>query len=686
MSAQRFSIGQQFRWRGTLYEVKRQLPQDELNIENVASGALQVVTLQALVTALFAGELYFIVRATKPTRPGKIELSQQQALSVELSDYPSALVEIARRRLWIIEPLLSAKAVCTLDAIKNRVAEVKAWEASHPTNGPGLAGALSWRSVYRWLRDYQASGGDVRALIPSTALQGGRGHSRLSPEVGALIDSLIREQYYRPERTSVKDLVYLIAAAIDDENQRRPASERLRQPATATIYRRLETFDRQERFAVKHGQRAAKRQFTQCGVTAYPERPLERVEIDHTPIDVIVVDDRDFLPLGRPTLTKAIDVATRYPLGYYLGFEPPSYYTVMECLHHAIWLKADSHERFGTEHCWQAYGIPSLLVVDNGKEFIGQDLTDACLQLGITLENAPVRTPEFKATIERHFGTCNALFHTLPGTTFSNLFQRQDYASAQHACITVDELEKTLHLFLIDLYAERFHTGLNGIPARQWETALQQGYSPRLPASAQELAILLGRVTQRVLHRYGIEFENLQYNCRELATLRIRLNGKAAKIKFHPGDLSKLYVYDPFEQSYLTVPALAEEYAAQLSLWKHRIISAAVRREQATVDLAALGRAKRKIQDVVDAALDRKRRQGGRKLARWQDSGQPPSLSQEPSPATTVEHPPSALPAAGLSDEVLQVDAPKTSHDEWSITYPGAPILNQPLRPGEKGV
>jgi putative transposase len=274
----------------------------------------------------------------------------------------------------------------------------------------------------------------------------------------------------------------------------------------------------------------------------------------------------------------------------------------------------------------------------------------------------------------------------LPGTTFSNLFQRQDYASAQHACITVDELEKTLHLFLIDLYAERFHTGLNGIPSRQWETALQQGYSPRLPASAQELAILLGRVTQRVLHRYGIEFENLQYNCRELATLRIRLNGKAAKIKFHPGDLSKLYVYDPFEQSYLTVPALAEEYAAQLSLWKHRIISAAVRREQATVDLAALGRAKRKIQDVVDAALDRKRRQGGRKLARWQDSGQPPSLSQEPSPATTVEHPPSALPAAGLSDEVLQVDAPKTSHDEWSITYPGAPILNQPLRPGEKGV
>jgi putative transposase len=633
MSAQRLSIGQQFRWRGELYEVKRQLPQDELNIENVASGALQVVSLSVLVTALFAGELFFIVRAAKPARPGKLDPSAHSTpVCIELSDFPPALVEIARRRLTIIEPLITPDAACTLEAVKARVAEVKALEARHPADGSVPEVALSWRSVYRWLSDYRASGGDVRALIPNTSQRGGRGASRLSPEVSALIDSVLRDHYYKPEQTSVKDLVYLVAAAIDEENQRRPAGERLSRPAVATIYRRLDRLDMQERFAAKHGQRAAKRQFSQCGVTTYPERPLERVEVDHTPIDVIVVDDQDFLPLGRPNLTKAIDAATRYPLGYYLGFEPPSYYTVMECLHHAIWPKPDSRERFGTEHTWLAYGIPSLLVVDNGKEFIGRDLTDACLQLGITLENAPIRTPEFKAAIERHFGTCNALFHTLPGTTFSNLFQRRDYASERQACITVSELDQTLHLFLIDLYAERFHNGLNGVPTRRWETALQQGCSPRLPATAQELSILLGRVAHRAIHRYGIEFENLRYNCAELATLRTRLKGESAKLKFHPGDLSKLYVYDPFDQIYLTVPALAGEYVEQLSLWKHRIICAAARREQAAVDLAALGRAKRKIQEVVDAALDRKHRRGGRKLGRWQTSGQPPSLDNGESP------------------------------------------------------
>ena len=299
------------------------------------------------------------------------------------------------------------------------------------------------------MKDYRQSGGDLRALIPATGERGGKGRSRLQPETSVLIDSVIRDQGYKPEQVTIKDLRYLIAAAIEEENRLRPAGEQLAMPGESTLQRRIRALDARERFAAQHGQSAARRQFTQVGKTTYPEKPLERVEIDSTPIDLIVVDDQDFLPLGRLTLTNALDGATRYPLGYYLGFEPPSYYTVMECLHHAIWPKPDARERYHTEHLWQAYGIPSVIVVDNGKEFIGHDLSDACLQLGITLENAPIQTPEFKAAIERHFGTCNSLFHLLPGTTFSNIFQRGNYASERQACMTLSDLDKTLPLFLM---------------------------------------------------------------------------------------------------------------------------------------------------------------------------------------------------------------------------------------------
>jgi len=44
--------------------------------------------------------------------------------------------------------------------------------------------------------------------------------------------------------------------------------------------------------------------------------PLERVQIDQTRIDVVVVNEGDRLPIGRPWLTLAIDVASRVFLGF----------------------------------------------------------------------------------------------------------------------------------------------------------------------------------------------------------------------------------------------------------------------------------------------------------------------------------------------------------------------------------
>lgn len=670
MSAHRFSIGKQFRWRGTLYEVKRLLPHDEINIEDVGSGAVQVVPLSQLVAALFEDDLFFVVPANRAVLHATqfVASTESTVECTELSDYPPDLVTVARRRLKIIGPLLALGSQCTRAAVQARIAEVRTEEGD--SNGSkALDVALSWRTVYRWLADYRLSG-DIRALIPATTRRGGKGRSRLAPEVGALVDSVIRDNYHKPEQVTIKDLFYLIAAAMDEENKLRPADERLPMPAESTVNRRVDALDVRERFAIKHSKSATEREFTQVGKTDYPEKPLERVEMDHTPIDLIVVDEHDLLPLGRLNLTNALDGATRYPLGYYLGFEPPSYYTVMECLHHAIWPKPNTQERYNTEHPWLAYGVPSLLVVDNGKEFIGHDLTDACLQLGITLENALLQTPEFKTAIERHFGTCNGLFHTLPGTTFSNLFQRGDYDSARQACITLSELEKTLHLFLLDIYAERFHKGLQGIPARRWEASVQAGFSPRLPTSAQELSILLGRVTRRTIHRYGIEFENLRYNSSDLAMLRHRLNGDPVKLKYHPGDLSKLYVYDPFNHVYHTVLALEGEYTTNLSLWKHRIICEFVRREQDRVDLAALGRAKRKSQEVVDAAMSRKQQRGGRKIGRWQTSGQPPSLVKNapaPKPLPTPAEPSPSL-RSDDSDALVLSSTPITN-EEWGLTY-----------------
>jgi len=48
------------------------------------------------------------------------------------------------------------------------------------------------------------------------------------------------------------------------------------------------------------------------------------MQIDHTPVDVIVVDSLTRKAISRPWLTLAIDVATRVVMGMSVTLESPS--------------------------------------------------------------------------------------------------------------------------------------------------------------------------------------------------------------------------------------------------------------------------------------------------------------------------------------------------------------------------
>jgi putative transposase len=330
-------------------------------------------------------------------------------------------------------------------------------------------------------------------------------------------------------------------------------------------------------------------------------------------------------------------------------------------------------ERYGTEHNWVAYGLPYTLVIDNGREFIGRDLEDACQLLGITLQQTPVKTPHFKAAVERMFGTLNTgLLHTLPGTTFSNPRQRDDYDSLKQACITLGDLDKMMHIFLVDIYAQDFHRGLQGIPARFWEQVTQNGFFPRVPSSAEELRILLGRVAYRTVQPYGIDFHCLRYNCSELTLLRTRMRRRAdkrVKIKYNPADLSGIYVYDPDDKRYIKVPALAQEYARGLSLWKHKVIRNFVLNQQDQVDIVALGQAQRKIQAIVEESLQRKKLGTRARIARWQTSDQASDLfarQEEPHPEPTSD---AVQPISPALDFDLDLDLENLEKAGWGVSY-----------------
>ena len=464
------------------------------------------------------------------------------------------------------------------------------------------ARTASRASVERYLQAFAQSGGDIRALVPAT-LGRGASQSRLDPGVEPLIQDVLAACRAAPAYRTVRDVYLMIVNRVREVNLTRPPSEPLPLPSQITVYRRVQAAG-----ASALLRRRPSRTEVQATAGARPGprlvRPLERVEIDHTPLDLIVVDEEDRLPIGRPTVTLALDVYTGFPAGVHVGFEPAGYAAAMRCLLHSIVPKEDPRTRYGTTNPWPVYGLPEVLVVDHAPHLIGADLTDACGQLGIRLDPAPVQRPWFKGAIERQFRTHNTgLVHTLPGTTFSSILQRGDYDSARHACISLARFWEILHLYLLDVYAQDWHDGIAAVPAQRWAESVAAGWAPALHHDAGEVRILLGRSAIRTVQRTGIDHLCLRYQSPALDDLRRVLpTGAVVTVKYDPEDLGTLYVCDPTQaRHWLPVPALDQGYTRGLSLWKHRVIRAYVRHTmRQAVDVGALAVAKARVQALVE--------------------------------------------------------------------------------------
>ena len=171
------------------------------------------------------------------------------------------------------------------------------------------------------------------------------------------------------------------------------------------------------------------------------DRPNAIWQIDHTIVDIVVVDEQYRRPIGRPVLTIAIDVCTRMVAGFHLALEAPSSVSVGLCLLHAVYDKTAWLSERGIDLSWPVAGLPGILHSDNGAEFHSRALTGACREYGIKIQYRPPATPRFGGHVERLIGTMTAAVHISPGTTFSNIKLKENYDAQGRAIFTLRELE-----------------------------------------------------------------------------------------------------------------------------------------------------------------------------------------------------------------------------------------------------
>jgi putative transposase len=634
MPEYKFEPGMHYSQQGREYVIEGRLPNNEIQVRDLVTTQFMVKPVDALVASLFDGSLEIIgFDNNYPFLKEKISKSHVNDIS-HLDDDDPRKKETLRRWAYVME-IKTRKVNKFTPGSLVPISEDVHKRINDPKRVP------SWSSLNRWYKDWSAAGEDIRALVPAFEARGNGNHkyagNRLdkyderdvekADEVADIVEKFVRSKYLQRGGPTVASLKDTIEGYINEINLRRKEIDRLPIPHVNSLYSYIKTLDPYEVDKARHGKRYAEHKWRTNQQGPRPSRPLERVQFDHTRMDMLVVDTKTRLPLGRPWLTTLIDVYTKMLLGMYISFTPPSYLAVMQCLIHAIRPKTYIRNLYPSiKHSWPAYGIPELITVDNAKEFYCKDFRDACLQLGVEVEYAPRRAAWYKGSMERFYGTTNEqLWHEMPGTTFSNVLDKKDYDPSKHAVISLDATLAVAHIWIVDIYHQKVHRGIQDIPFLRWSESIKT-WPPNLPSRKEELEILLGYKDERSIGPSGIEFNSLYYNCKELGLLRRYFKrGQKAQFKFDPNDISIIYVCDKSQDKYLPVPALDQDYTKGLTLWQHLVIRNFARKMvQSQVDRASLCLAKSLIQEIVDEEIrTSKQIAGSVKLARYLNLGQP---------------------------------------------------------------
>jgi len=500
---------------------------------------------------------------TKVLRVGEltaVESAPPAASTVDIDSIAEGDWRVAQTRYEAIRPLLEVSDL-TRTVVEARAAETEVNPAT----------------LYRWLSRYRSMDA-ISALIPFK--RGWKtGNYRIGEAAEGVIRQLIQNFYLKPERPSPQKVVREVHRICDERH--------IERPSPTAIRARIGRIPEHERLKRRGQAELARNKFLPTpGKFPGADYPLAVVQIDHTPVDVMLVDDVHRKPIDRPWITVAIDVFSRMTVGYYLSFDAPSTTSVAMCLSHAMLPKDEWLLLHDVEGTWPVWGRPHKVHVDNGPDFRSQSLRQSCQMHAVDLEFRPVKQPRFGGHIERLQGTLLREIHDLPGSTFSSIKDRGDYDSEKRAVMTKDEFERLFVNLVCNEYHRRPHSALGMPPLRMWELGIFGGAGIQgvgmPPRPSDRLTVFLDFLPSfsRTVQPDGVSLDGLRYYAEALRPWIGMMDKQTGKARAHvfrrdPRDISSIWFYDPDLKQYFKVP-LADQSAPEFSIWEHQMAKTAL--------------------------------------------------------------------------------------------------------------
>lgn len=552
----------------------------------------------------------------------------------------------------------------------------------------GFAGTLDRSTIQRWA-------GKVRncidtplqyVLAPKNDLKGGRGKIRMAEEVQRIVETCVQDVYLSSENTPLTECHQELVKRITQENELRHKNNKLKLVSYAQLRRYVLGVDAYEVHASRFGRASAEKKFKISRKTRRRlSRALERVEVDHTPLDIFVVDVKGET-LGRAYLTVVVDKKTKVILGFNLGFDGPSVMSVLRALKHAVSPKSYLKEKFPeVVSDWPMFGLIELLAMDNGPELHATALKTSVMDMGIVREMVymPRAKPFFKGLVENKQGILNrGISSGQPGATMSHFWQRnKERQPEEYAVHTLESLHRMLHIWICDVYHQTVNKELKTTPYKAWIETTEL-MPVRLAPNRERLDLVCTLPITRKLQAYGVEVCYLRTfmndELKRLMRRYMHAGSITVEVRYKPYKLDKIWVKDPDKQTWFVVEnydsetrnatAWQQEQVERITREEKNEAGAVISRANAQAKLRAIGT------ELLAAKTMAKRRKALKMLGLLTATDLASTLTEEPE--EKEKQPKTQVAVKGRTGSMACAADVDPVFREVAVAKPAAPIPN----------
>lgn len=584
----------------------------KLHFEETSTGDRETLTDAIFWNELYTKRLRILDAVSTPD-----QLIYEETPGIEplksLADLPTHHQDGTMRRVKYIQYLKEQGITCGQTNLIRSAAQNLSKEIDDPKGCPSAS------SIQQWWRAYDKRKGDVFVIVNKNAYR--RSTERLDADSEDFLKRHIEELYLLPTQPTGTGAFSGYCTALKLENAERKKAELtpLRLCSYRTFMRRIERMPKQEVMVARLGREAARHYFHMVKGALPSRYPLDAVEIDHSPLNVYVIDDVSFLPLGRPWITVLKDRYSSVVLGFYITFRKTGLDSIFGAIKHSL----HSHNYVRSmypdlENDWNTFGLGAEYVSDRGLDFLSQRYRLAVTSLGARYSYCQVRTPWLKGSVERFFRTLEqSFFEAMPGRTYSSLAERRDYDPQKDAVIRFSTFVYLMHKWCVDFHNVAPNMRKQATPLQLWFDGSQIA-PPIYAKSIDQLNIVLGEHHSGTLSHEGLRFEWLQYADDGLEEVMEQF-GKKIKLDFvvSPDNLGHIQVKHPKTGGYFPVRCTRPDYAEGLTLYQHRYIRKSdreVMKSASTVDTLIDTRAQ--LQATIREEMDAKKVRGNNHYAR----------------------------------------------------------------------